>query len=187
MAVANLEILDLDVPLGWFHVYHDDGFIDSIVDHVYNGLMMEYGGIIVPFPSPLQLGGYVCLSKRFKRHHHIFYIDSQDETVNIGVRAHEEMEFVIERRKEHLLADKILKEQGITIDFEDIYDRQVKAFIGTMYALTSRRISLDDYINGQSHKGDVSDISLETLTDCKKHRMCFDRARKIYESAQSKR
>jgi len=183
MAKANLEVLGLKVPLGLFHVYHDDGFVDSIQGHI-EALAKKYDEWGWSFAGNHVIGRYELHNTFFGGNHHIFYLDTSFEAVNIGIRAHEETEVLRERKRLGYLADKILAEQGARINFKEIENPEVIAEIGAIYALLSRGISLEEY--EKAHNDLSSRIKLNDREQevAESYRNYFRTAREIYEKGR---
>ncbi len=180
MGKAELEILGLTVPTPLLHVYHDDGFVDSVVEHVKK-LDKKYRiqtlDIVVDnltklyrkyIPEPITLerleretqgkindfriresdnvagsewrGLYVKFVDLLKVHHYIFYRKDNFLPIEVRVRAHEETHVLEYFKGLDLLSDKILKEQNVKINFRQIDDKEVRADIGSIYALFSRNV-----------------------------------------------
>ncbi len=148
MLIAKLEILGISVPTR-FKGYHDDGFVSSIPKHIQI-LKNKYPNIKnleVPEHAGLCMEG-----KKFRTHIHIFYIDQNSNAKNIRTRAHEETHALDYFGELDILEKKILSEQGVRINFNELreddedclIDMQVRAELGAIYALKSRGIDLDE-------------------------------------------
>ncbi len=141
---AKLEALGIEVPLGLNTYYHDDGFVRSIDRHLYDlAERYQYTSLELPELVGGQIARGACsliYDSNFRRHRHIYYIDSGFEPLNLEVRAHEETHALEDLGALDLLATKILDEQKVKINFNDIRDSEVRAHIGSIYALFANRL-----------------------------------------------
>ena len=137
MNYANLKILGITVPIG-IKKYHDDGFVKSLTAHViklsrlYDFECSNYIRVnetAVGKCAPIDLN---C---------HIFYIKQSTEKENILVRAHEETHALFAFKGLDALAERLLEEQRIKINFKEIDEEEVIANLGSLYALHARGIS----------------------------------------------
>lgn len=151
MKKAKLEILGIEVPLSWLDVFHDDGYVESAEEH-HKALIVRYGGIFqlaaygpeyFMEDSP---GAYVSFDGLLRRHYHIFYERTRYPEFDISCRAHEETHFLEDFGRLDLLADKILKEQGVRVDFDKVPLKQVRAEIGAIYAILARGINPESLV-----------------------------------------
>ena len=183
MAKAKLEILGLTVPIGWFHTHHDDGFVDSIQKHI-EALAEKYDRWGWPFVGKHVIGMYELYYTFFGAHHHIFYLDTSFEIVNISTRAHEETEFLRERGRLSYLADKILAEQNVRINFKEIKNPEVIAEIGSIYALLSRGISFKEHEKAQLELSSRLKLNDREKVVARNYTNYFKIAREIYEKGR---
>ena len=147
MFKANLAALNLTVPIGLFRVYHDDGYVDSIQEHAEK-LMAKYHMTDMGAPpaedfGPSCAGRHTSHQTMFAIHHHIYYKKSDSDVEDIMIRAHEETHFLDDSKKLDYLVKEIMENHGIKIDFKSISESEVRAYIGSIYALLSRGIILD--------------------------------------------
>lgn len=145
MNKASLEILGIDISIGEYN-YQDIGFVDSLIEctkdiNKKHGL----GDKLVGSASDLSYEGFSIknLGKHCQRgkNHYIFYIKQPNFKADIRIRAHEETHILDSFNQIEILADKLLKHQGIKIDFKEINQREIRAELGAIYALYSRGIS----------------------------------------------
>ena len=137
MNYAHLEILGITVPIGHIDKYHDDGFVESITAHVIK-LSRFYD---------FDCSNSIRLDERavgkcteIYPNCHIFYVKQSTETKNIFVRANEETHALDIFNQLDALAEKLLKEQRIKINFKEIDEDEVRATLGSLYALHARGI-----------------------------------------------
>ena len=138
MTKAKLEILNLEVPIGLLKEYHDDGFVESIRKHS-EMLLKKYkcrGKLDEKFDGDL-VG--ICNGFKFflKKYFHIYYLDTNFAPLNIQIRAHEETHALDCLGHLEILSEKMLEEQKIKIDFKKLKDKEIRAQIGSIYALFS--------------------------------------------------
>jgi len=136
MNYAHLKILGITVPIG-NHNYYDDGFIESIIKHSLK-LDKKYG--VTNLDYDISYAFKEGLSYQLGINHHIFYLKQPRETGNIRIRAHEETHVLDHLGRLDILEEKLLKEQRIKINFREIDEKEVKAELGSLYALYARRI-----------------------------------------------
>lgn len=152
---AHLEILKLDIPLGLFKAYHDDGYVASMQEHM-NKLTDKYRfaddlGTLAEQLSGNIVGVHKEFRTLFRVHHHIFYKDLGFEAANVATRAHEETHALMSMQKLHYLANVLAANLGVTVDFEPLYS-EVKADVGSVYALLIRGLNLDEFEKGIEDK-----------------------------------
>jgi len=82
----------------------------------------------------------MCLQRGYD--HHIFYKESFFNSWNIYVRAHEETHVLEHLEHLDLLEKRLLDEQNVKINFNQIEDSEVKGDLGSIYALNKNRISM---------------------------------------------
>lgn len=149
---ARLEALRLAVPIGLFRVYHDDGYVASIEEHAQELMALYHStGMGVPPPATIPPGSSGRHEEHggwLRAHHHIFYRDLGSDVANIGVRAHEETEFLNSIGRLRVLGDAIFDAHGIRINWDRIENKEVRAYAGSVYALLERGMSLDEFQNG---------------------------------------
>jgi hypothetical protein len=159
---ANFEVLGIRTWLDFWDVYRDDGFVPSVDEH-YRKLRLRYSYFIdetvVPEKIPEKIKGvysyfYTPGILQSFCFHHIYYTDTGSEIDTVRMRAHEEAHVLLRLKRASLLARKILRDQGIKINFDDVvkhsdiyvddmgnaYDtvEEVGADIGAIYALHQR-------------------------------------------------
>jgi len=146
MGTANLEILGLQVPMEIAEVYHDDGYVESIEEHLKKFKAKDKNlRAAVENLDITKVGGvYFRWTKRFaKIHHHIVYLRQDSVEEAILIRAHEETHALDAFGGLDLLADKMLNEQGVRINFSEIDDNQTRAHLGAIYALVANGVNLE--------------------------------------------
>jgi len=165
---THLEVLDLAVPLGRFQSYHDDGFVDDLVEFdkelrkkgkpVYISDIMKQKRfrrfrveLIFPVPEedilkdasgysrPIETGTFLRIKEI-----HIAYLDQEDDFNNIAIRAHEETHALQFLRKmgflENILWDEwMASARGLGI--EDAAD------VGAVYGLLRNGYNFDDILD----------------------------------------
>jgi hypothetical protein len=165
MKRVNLKILGLKVPIGFFRVYHDDGFVDSIIGHTKE-LHKKYDqewclldnsmdGIfeaVMGFRKEQIIGACQKYQGVIRKHYHIFYLDGKSEAQNIATRAHEETHALEFFDKLDMLSSKMLDEQKVKINLYQIDEKEVRAHIGSIYALFARGMNPDKIIYKNSER-----------------------------------
>lgn len=150
MGKTKLQVLGIEVPLGFCDVFHDDGFVSSIRDHTVK-LAKKYGvnsienrcGLITDINAIRERPArYVCFNGIFRDHHHIFYRDV-GFVENLISRGHEESEFLEEIDRLDLLSSALLPYTNRRIDFNGIRDGEVKNHFGSVYALIRHDIPFE--------------------------------------------
>ena len=153
---ANLETLGLLVPIGFFRVYHDNGYVESMQDYLQElsdrYLMTDMG------PPPAEKldanvsGVHQEFRTMFRTHHHIFYRDLGRQDYNIGIRAHEETEMLIAVGRLNYLVDNIMRKFGIVINFNEIQDKEAKSYVGSVFALLCNGMNPLEFQKGISNE-----------------------------------
>ncbi|OIO61991.1 hypothetical protein COY26_00440 [Candidatus Woesearchaeota archaeon CG_4_10_14_0_2_um_filter_33_10] len=143
MNYANLKILGITLPIGHIDKYHDDGFVESILKHSLK-LNKKYGKTnsdcdIKACKRAVGTSYRVCINHRIF-YYHIFYVKQPIESANIFVRAHEETHALNAFEQLDTLAEKLLEEQRVKINFKEIDESEVIANLGSLYALYARGI-----------------------------------------------
>lgn len=148
MAVAKLQILGLEFRISPFSTYHDDGYVESVAVHlkqvdrrhaIYRD-RLYYAAL-----ERKRLHGY-CLQERLlnlvppilTRHVTIWYLDMGFLPLNVLVRGHEETHALEGFKRLDLLADKMLEEQKVCINFQEVVEEEVRAELGGIYAIFAR-------------------------------------------------
>jgi len=156
MNKAKLEILGLEFSIGLFRVYHDDGFVKSLIKHTtkldkrYNFPDKRYYEALVNKPL---LGMHITRFDGYKhQHEHIYYLDKGFTPFNIFIRGHEEMHVVEDNCQLDLLSDKILEEQKVRINFGEVDDEEIRANLGGIYAMYARGMH-PDLLNNCYYEG----------------------------------
>jgi hypothetical protein len=150
MNYANLKILNIELPIG-ANKYHDDGFVKSMPMHEKK-LNRHYGFFAHQREAEKNIG--LCASY-FKGkgisnfypvvdHHHIFYLKQSNDVLDILLRAHEETHALDKLGGLDILSEKLLQEQRVKINFKQIDEEEVRAELGAMYALNSRKNSVSE-------------------------------------------
>lgn len=149
---ANLETLGLVVPIGIFRAYHDDGHVESIQDHLQKltdrYLMIDMGAPPAERLDTHTSGLHIEFGAMFRIHHHVFYRDLGSPNYNVGNRAHEETEFLVATHKQKHLVDIIMREFGIRIDFDEIQDKEAKAYVGSVFTLLRKGMAPLEFQRG---------------------------------------
>jgi len=139
MNYALLEILGIDVAIGKDE-YHDDGFVKSIIEHSRE-LDNFYGYDHKNSDKILSQGNIVGAHYHGRNHHHIFYLKPSTNTETVRIRAHEETHVLNSVGKIGILEERLSEEQGVKINLLEIDEKEIKAELGALYALSSRGIS----------------------------------------------
>ncbi len=146
---AHLEVLGLEIPIGELNEYHDDGFVPDIRKHAMELLRRYeyYGNTSGSLPSNDDCYG-LCEKyvHRSVRHVHIFYTDTGIEEANLGTRAHEETHAIghlvgYTSELYDMFSKKIKRELGIDIDFWEMPNEEVRAYVGSICELEMRGIN----------------------------------------------
>ena len=127
MNQIQFQALGITVPVGRF-IYHDDGYVNSIpdaVDRLYRGIGEE-----PPYIEKDTLGFYAGLGLDI----HILYIRRPTPSLDIQNRAHEELYAAEYVGALDFVSDKML-EQGVRINLKEVNDKEVRAQLGSLYAL----------------------------------------------------
>ena len=137
MAKAFLEILNLKISVGLFNKYYDDGFVKSLKEH-QEILFKKYnisGKTADPELDKKIVGMHQSFNKFFKQHHRIYYLNTYFTPWNIQIRAHEETHILDNLHFLNLLSEKNFFEQKVKINFKKIDEEEVRAQIGSIYAM----------------------------------------------------
>lgn len=139
--MIRLAVLGIEYELGLNRVFHDDGFVEDVLAHrrkldglygclgdekIYQG--QKFSGEHAFRKEWLPNGAVVV-------HNHIYYVNHGFSPSNINTRGHEETHAAEFDGVLHLLAERILEEQGVRIDFRAIDEKEVGAEIGGIFAL----------------------------------------------------
>jgi hypothetical protein len=139
MNKAHFEILGITVPSGRYQ-YHDEGYVDSIPDatkrinKLYGFDNSNYDAIKYRNAIGMHCG------RGFNSH--IFYLQRPTRILDIQNRSHEETHALDFIEQLDALADKLLEEQHVRINFKEVDDQEVRAQLGSLYALHARGLSL---------------------------------------------
>ena len=168
MGKAKFDMLGLEFSIGLFKAYHDDGFVNDVARHLAE-IDRKYGNHSYGGESWLRdnngpLGAHVMRKGIIRTHSHICYVDTGLPSFNVAIRGHEETHAVESYDKLDLLARKVLEEQRVRINFEDVDDEEIRAWLGGIFAV---------YTQGMNLKG-LEDI----------HFRDFHKARRIFENSR---
>lgn len=134
MTDANFQVLGIKIPSGRYN-YHDEGYVSSIREAVGNLCLRK--GEETPNISKDALGFYAGLGLDV----HIFYVKRPTIPLDIQNRAHEETHAVDYIGGLDVLSAAILENQRVRINLKEVDDEDVRAQLGSLYALYSRGIS----------------------------------------------
>lgn len=138
MNEANFQVLGFSVPSGNYK-HHDDGYVSSIsdatmrVNQLYSLDNSNYNA-----DADKNVIGKQCIRGL---NSHIFYTKRPTRASDIQNRSHEEthaLEFIGQL---DALADRLFEEQGVKINLKEIDDEEVRAQLGSLYALNARGLS----------------------------------------------
>ncbi len=158
MGKARFEMLGIEMKLPRNMVYHDDGFQDPY--RYLRELELRYNRTTdlpnLSGAEPLVDGRMQSFQKGSEIHVHIWIrdLDSIVEFTkkfspgekfglgynNVSIRAHEETHTLQTLGGLHLLADRFIEDLGLKVLFDEIVDREVVANLGSVYALTQRKM-----------------------------------------------
>lgn len=143
---ARLEALSIEVPLNFLDFYFDYDFVKFDVDKLltlYEKLYEKDDEKEIKETKNSRgfcyhLNYYIGFNK-FINFYLIYLSPSLKEGIDkLVVKAHEETHFLDEYGKLDILENKIKENCNRDISFSSINDKEVKAFIGSLYALESR-------------------------------------------------
>lgn len=148
MTTTTLSILNLQVPLGYFTEFHDDGFVDSI-EHHYRALTQRYH--CFPADSPPEeaeeikeaIGMCQIWRPWMKKYIHIYYLDRGRKLVNTQVRGHEETHALCRLGKLSQLELALEREHQVRLPLHKLrknYGEEVVAELGGIYAWVERKL-----------------------------------------------
>lgn len=160
---ANLEILDIALPLG-FNTFEDLGYVDSIEDTIE---MLSKKPFLKRSNNRQLLGNTFLFEYKFfnLKNISIFYLKLPKKIQNIYVRAHEETHALDILGGLELLEKELRDEQKVKINFKKINDEEVRADIGAIYALYKNNYSDSDF---HLLYKDINYLKAKTLFDeCK--------------------
>jgi len=139
MNEAHFKILEFTVPSGTYR-HHDDGYVSSIsdttmrVNELYSLNNQNYDTSADKYVIGRHYG--------IERDSHIFYLERPTIALDIQNRSHEEthaLEFIGQL---DALTDRLFEEQGVKINLKEVDDREVRAQLGSLYALNARDLAL---------------------------------------------
>lgn len=140
MQNIELKALGISVPSEDTIKYYDDGFVDSIANHVYKlrkwygyNFITRYKEYVSDLLSDV-VGQSFYIYKNGFDNFHIYYLE-QNQVINSLVRGHEETHFLDHFKGLSYLEQKILNELKIKISFDEIDNKEVKAYIGGIYSV----------------------------------------------------
>jgi len=146
MAHAKMEILGLDIPIGLLNRYHDEGYVKSISDKTKQ-LEIKYGFLSDTEYDKLSnehvLGRTYEYKFLLKTRVHIYYLQQGFEPYDVKTRGHEETHAVEFFGKLNLLETKILEEQRVRLNFQEVDEEEVRADLGAISAMNARGIHVD--------------------------------------------
>lgn len=171
MKIARLKILGIDAKLGQNESYHDDGFVSclmvqtQILCGTYPCESNFQNQLFIERKNKTASGVYLPLATPIGWEHHIYYRDRSREAGNLSTRAHEETHVLQELNGLGILAQKLLENQRVLIDFDSIDNREVVADLGAVYALVQ------------------CGFKLETVRRMYRVKKNFDVARRMYKQS----
>jgi hypothetical protein len=133
MNQAHYPILRITVPSGKYK-FHDEGYVSSI-NETAKRLDNSYGCNDTEYNARMNvIGAHYVMGTNS----HIFYMDQGSIVKNLRVRAHEETHSVDFIGQLDFLTDRLLEEQNVKINLKEIDNIEVRAELGSLYALYSR-------------------------------------------------
>ncbi len=166
MKTAKFEILGLEIPIGKFQEYHDDGLV-LYIPFKAEELSETYAskGGIPPCLYALNPSGLAVSHESgiwpFKTQHvHIFYKKGVCEPEEFYVRAHEETHAISMLGKLGFLERAIKHKLKLKKRFRSLGE-ELRANVGGAYALLSRGFSVDQI--RETRPADSTDIALQIL------------------------
>jgi len=149
MTRAKMEILELDFPIGLLSRYHDEGYVKSVFERSKQ-LDIKYGFFrdetgYVERPDIHTLGHTYEKIDLFKTQVHIYYLRQISRPNDVATRGHEETHAVesFGNKKLDLLAAKILEEQRVRLNFQEVDEEEVRADLGGISAVYARGMHVD--------------------------------------------
>jgi hypothetical protein len=135
MNKAHFEVLGFTVP-SRAYTFHDDGYVSSITDatmrvnELYNLDNSNYDA-----SADKNVIGRHC-----KRglNSHIFYFQRPTRASDVQNRSHEETHVLEHIGQLDALTDRLSEEQNVKINLKDVDDEEVRAQLGSLYALNAR-------------------------------------------------
>ena len=161
MAPEKLKILKIRLPSHdlspnlYSFKFHDDGFIDSIVEytrkvnkiHGFNREFEYYNKedykVDWDKKEKMPVGRFLVRPINKVNFIHIFYLD-QSPILNIKTRAHEEYHVAEFLDLDYILSEKMFKEQDVRIDFSKIEESEVRAGLAEVFTLYSYGFNPED-------------------------------------------
>jgi len=130
---AYFKALNFKVDLGKYKFY-DEGYVDSIIDankKIKEGYKKNVLNLESIFPR--------IHGRCYRRgdNFHIFYLKSDIKVKDIQIRSHEETHVLDLTNCLDLLEDRMRGELHVNIDFDSIEDIEIKANLGSFYAIFS--------------------------------------------------
>ena len=134
MNQAHFQILGMVMPSGRYQ-YHDEGYVESVRDAVKQ-LYQKYGEDS-PQVTKDVTGFYAGRGLDI----HILYSRKPTKPLDIQNRAHEETHAIDYIKGLDFLSDKML-EQNVRINLKEVDDEEVRAQLGSLYALHKHGFSV---------------------------------------------
>jgi len=146
---------------------HDDGYVKDVdkhldeLDSIYNVQTLDFSFLDLPSEkeSVEKEGGIIAgCCKLYKNsaeevpdnyHVHICYLKVDEPETDLALRVHEEVHAIDEINLWEKLADQIGQYEGFKIDFSNL-PSEVRANIGSIYALRKNGTNIEDYIENTS-------------------------------------
>ena len=135
MNEAYFQILGFTVPSGQY-IYHDDGYVDSITDATKR--INELYGFDNSYYNMFEDIGVIGRHCKIGFNSHIFYLRRPTIALDIQNRSHEETHALSSIGQLDVLTDMLLEEQGVKINLKEVDDEEVRAQLGSLYALNAR-------------------------------------------------
>ena len=135
---AHFQVLGFTVPSGPFE-FHDDGYVTvgyqavRRLNKLYN-FEHSVGEVIKCIFSE-----GMCYHTGFNVH--IFYKKSLIKAVDIAIRSHEETHALEYIEQLDALTDRLLEEQSVKINLNEVDNKETRANLGVLYALNARGLS----------------------------------------------
>lgn len=156
--IVHLNALDLDVPVPENIFYFDEGFKQDVLEY-RKELYKKYGCIKylkkIEKDNEILINGLHSYLKEYNgsRFFHIYYLNKLNDQQNFLIRSHEETHFLHAIKKLPLLSEKISREVGVLLDFEEIRNKyddrdtrlEVVAELGGIFGV-HRRYSFQEAI-----------------------------------------
>ncbi len=135
MNEAHFQVLGFTAPLG-LYTFHDDGYVSSISDKnmQLNNLYGLDNSDYDINKDKRTIGR--CYWVDFDLH--IFYLKRPTRASDIQNRSHEETHVLDHIGQLDVLTDRLMEEQCVKINMKEVDDKELRAQLGSLYALNSR-------------------------------------------------